>query len=168
MKKRIKIPLKILYYVLFLLFIYVLQTSVFSHFTIKHANPTIFPLVVASAAIFEGCVKGGVIGLFAGMLCDISYNQPTIQFTLILTLLGIFIGILADTVLAKGFPTYLLSSVFALFVSAAAQMFGHIVFRDVSPKELISLAAAQILYSLLFLLPIYICVRKISRLLGSY
>lgn len=163
-----KLPLKILIYGLFLFFIYILQSVVFSRLTLFGVKPVIFPLAVVCTAMFEGCVKGGIFGLASGILCDISYNQPTIQFTLILTVLGIFIGVLTDTIFAKGFPTYLIASIFAILLCTFAQIFGLLIFHGIAFRQLFYPAAFQFLYSLLFLLPIYISVRSISRFSLSY
>ncbi len=163
-----KLPLKIIAYAAFLLFAYILQAAVFSNLTIRGAKPVILPLVVVCAAMFEGCSGGGLLGLAAGMLCDISYNQPTIQFTLVLTLIGILIGFLTDTVFAKGFPTYLLWGILSVVASIITQTFGLVVFHDVDFRYIVHPAVFQCLYSMIFLLPVYIAVRRISRISVSY
>lgn len=167
-KRTKKLPFKIFSYGIFLFLVYVMQTSVFSRLTISGVKPIIMPLVVVSAAIFEGSVKGGLIGIAAGMLCDISFNQPPVQFTLILTLIGIVVGLFSDTLFARGFPTYFIGGTLSILICTFAQIFGPIIFYGLEFSALSRTVIFQCIYSLLFLLPVYIAVRRISRIPGSY
>ena len=103
--RRRKFIVSLLLHVPFLLILYVLQATVFTSLPLFGVKPLILPVAVVGVALFEGSTKGGVFGLFAGMLCDLSFNQPTVQFTLMLTVLGILAGLVCDTVLARGFPS---------------------------------------------------------------
>ena len=85
----------------YLILIYILQSTVFTHLTLFGTKPMLLPVAAVGIAIFRGRVEGGVFGLFAGMFMDMSYNQPTIEFTLILTFTGILLGALSDTVLLR-------------------------------------------------------------------
>ena len=166
-KKSKRPPFKILAYAVFLFLLYVLQASVFSKLPISGARPVILPLAVVGTAIFEGSVKGGVTGLFAGMLCDISFNQPPVQFTLILTLVGVVIGVACDTLFARGFPTYIIAGAETIVVCALTQAFGPVFLYDFEFSVLRHIMIFQCVYSMLFLLPVYIVVRSISRIPGA-
>ncbi len=151
----------------YLIILYLLQSTVFTRVELLGVKPLILPVAAAGIAFFCGRVEGGVFGLFAGILTDLSYNQLTVQFTLLLTLLGILVGLLADTVLVQGFPSCLLSCALVLVIISAYQVLSLVVL-DGAP---IALSAAvglrQTLYSLIFSLPAYWFARFYFRVTGS-
>lgn len=156
---------KILIVVPFLLVLYILQSMVFTHITLWGVKPLLLPLAVAGVALFDGAFAGGIFGIFAGVLCDMSFNQPTIAFTLVLTFLGIGIGFIADTLLVRGFPSYLLISFFTLLVCSLIQMFPLMFFYGVPFGPLFYTATRQVIYSLIFTIPMYYLTRFVSRVM---
>jgi len=114
-------------------------------------------------AVYEGRFTGGVMGLFAGIFCDISFNEPTMVFTVLLTFTGLLVGTLADTVIMRGFSTYFLSCIAVLVVTAFVQMFPIVFFEDVQPQQLLRTALWQSGYSLIFALPIWFPVRALGK-----
>ena len=163
MKIKSRALLKILILVPFLLVIYILQATVFSRLRIFNVTPLLLPLAAAAIAISEGSVKGGAFGLVAGMLCDLSFSQPTIQFTLALTAVGIATGLMAETLLVKNFTTYLLCSALTLVFCSVCQAFPFIFFREVSLAPLLAVSVRQFFASLIFTLPIYYFFRLVNR-----
>ena len=149
----------------YLLILYILQSMVFTHLPLLGVKPMILPVAVAGASLFKGPVSGGVFGIFAGMLCDLSYNQPTIQFTIMLTLLGIAIGLLADTALVRGFPSFLLCSAIMLLACSLLQALPLTFFRGLKLAPLLDTGLRQTLYSLVFTIPLYYVSRFLSRIL---
>lgn len=160
-----KVFAKIFIVVPFLLILYILQGMIFTHITLWGVKPLLLPLAVAGVALFDGAFAGGVFGIFAGMLCDMSFNEPTIAFTLILTFLGICMGFASETVLIHGFPSYLLLSFCALFVCSLTQMFPLMFFRGVPFISLFDIALRQIIYSLIFTVPMYYLTRFVGRVM---
>lgn len=146
-----------------ILFLFILQSMVFSRLRIMGIAPLILPVCVVGVALFEGPSWGGGFGLAAGVFCDLSFTGTTVFFTVLLMVIGILIGLLSEYVLARGFPSYLLCSVLTLVVIALFQIFSLLVFSGVSPTVLIQVALAQSLYSLIFILPIYYLTRTVSR-----
>jgi rod shape-determining protein MreD len=163
MKRNRKKIIRLLIYVPFILIAYILQASVFSELPMGGAKPLILPVAVVALSMHGGRVRGGAFGLFAGMLCDTALCRPTILFTLLLTVAGITIGALFETVLTKGFPSYLLCCIALLLVSAFCQMFGLLFYHGAQLAALSETAAYQTLYSLIFTIPIYWLTRIISR-----
>lgn len=155
--------IKLLTHTLFLFVLYVLQSMVFSSFRILGIAPLILPLAVVGVAIFGGPAWGGGFGVAAGLLCDISFSDTTILFTVLLTALGMGMGLLAEFVLARGFPSFSLCCVSVLLLIAFIQMFASLVFYHVDKLMLFRVALIQTLYSCLFLLPVYFISRRISR-----
>jgi len=155
---------KVLLYAITLIIIYLLQTFVFAEIRLLCVKPLLIPLAVVGVAIFEGSMAGGVFGIFAGMLFDISYSQPLIEYTILFTLLGIVIGLLSDYVLSRRFPSYLLCCVIVLIIIAAVQVLGMALFSDAEMSDLIDVAWKQTVYSIIFILPLYFPVKAIGRI----
>ena len=155
---------KVIFYAIILLILYQLQAIVFAKGGLLGVKPVILPLAVAGVAIFEGSTTGGTFGLFAGMLFDISYAQPLIEYTILLTALGIVIGLLSDSILSRRFPSYLLCCVVSLIVVAAVQILGVVLFSSAEMPDLIRVALRQTACSLLFAIPIYFPIKAIGRI----
>lgn len=154
---------KLLFRILLLLSVYILQAMVFPYLPLWGVKPLLLPMVVVGVALFEGSRTGGIFGIFAGMLCDISYNQPTVMFTIVLTGVGLLVGFLSDTVLTRGFPSFLLCCVLALFASAFFQVFNLLFYNMVTMDAVLNTILYQTLYSIFFALPMYYAVRATSR-----
>lgn len=153
---------KVLFYALLLFGLYILQAMIFTHLPIFGVKPLLLPVAVMCVALFEGTAGGGAFGLFAGILCDMSFNQPAIQFTLFLTLLGLSAGYLFDTVLSTSMPAFIVCTVISLVISAAVQAFPTIVYGNADMLTVLQVMLIQTLYSSLFTLPLYYLIRKIA------
>ena len=150
---------------LILLLLYVLQTDVFTHLRIGGICPLALPLAAVGFGIFDGGLTGGLWGLAAGILCDLSAGN-SFAFTILLTLIGFFSGFLSEFILAKGFPSFLTLSVAALLICSAMQAFPGIAFNGVPLSAGTVKVLIQTAYSLIFVLPVYWASRGISRLKG--
>lgn len=148
---------------LILLLLFVLQGMVFSRLRIVGIAPLILPVSVVGVALFEGPTWGGGFGIAAGLLSDLSSTDTLVFFTVLMLIFGIFIGLMGEYVLARGFPSFLICSVLALLITAFLQMFGFLVFAGVPAVALIQVALGQSLYSAVFILPIYYLSRILSR-----
>ena len=146
-----------------LMSVYLLQSIFFPYLKFFGLVPLLLPIVSTGVAVYQGRVAGGIAGLFAGILCDISFNQPTGFFTVLLTFTGLFVGILADTVIARGLATYSISCLAVLVLSALAQMLPLLVFENVPLRPLLTLALRQTVYSLIFAFPIWFFVRALGK-----
>ncbi len=160
---KIKIPIVLIVHILFILVVYIFQSMVFTYVPIDGIIPILLPIAVVGIATFEGSSRGGGYGLLAGMLCDISFNQPVIVMTVMLTFIGIFIGILSETIMARGFPTFFLCCAGALILTSFVSMFSLLFFSGVDMSALIMIGLKQTLYSMLFAFPIYFVVRALGR-----
>ena len=162
--RKHKIAVQLLIYVPLIFAAYILQAMVFSEFPIGGAKPLILPVAVVGVAAFGDRIRGGIFGLFAGVLCDAALCRPAILFTLLLTLAGIVVGVLFETLLTRGFPSFLLCCAAVLVVSAACQMFSLLVYYDAQPVELLKTAVYQTVYSLIFTVPVYWLTRITGRI----
>ena len=142
---------------------YLLQSAFFSRLLIFGAAPLLLPLVAVAAGLLGSSGWGGAVGLLCGILCDAALGGGGLLFTVALTVMGFFSGFLGDFILARGFPSYLLLSVCALLLSAFIQMFRLLVFDRAPVWPLVRMGLLQSLASVIFILPLYFCVRRALR-----
>jgi len=161
--KRRTLIVSIALHALLLMIVYIFQSMIFPYLRLAGLAPLLLPMLSTGAAIYEGRYTGGIVGLFAGILCDVSFHQPTGVFTVLLTLTGLLIGTLADTIITRGFVTFFLSCLAVLAISALVQMFPLIFFEGVPPRLLWATALWQTAYSLIFALPIWFFVRALGK-----
>jgi len=164
MKKKALI-ISILLHALLLITVYVFQGVIFPYMRLGGLVPLLLPVAAAGIALYEGRYIGGVYGLVAGILCDISFNQPAGVFTVFLTLTGLIVGTLADTVILRGFVTYYISCAAVLVLTALVQMFPMIVLPtyNIPAYVLLPTAIRQTVYSLILAFPIWFFVRALGN-----
>jgi len=163
MKKKALIN-TILLHALLLVVVYVFQGVIFPYMRIGGLVPLLLPIASTGVALYEGRYTGGVTGLFAGILCDISFNQPVGTFTVFLTFSGLIVGAIADNLVLRGFVTYYVLCTVVLIVSAFVQMFPLIISANAPPPQpLISTAIQQTLYSLILAFPIWFSVQALGK-----
>jgi len=146
-----------------MLLCYFLQSAFFSRLRIFGAAPLLLPTAVITAGVLGSPRWGGAFGLVGGILCDAAMGGGGVLFTVLLTVLGFFSGFLGEFVLARGFPTCLTLSLLGLVLCALVQMFRLLVFDGAALWPLVRMALRQTAASLLFLLPLYFCVRRALR-----
>ena len=127
--------------------------------------PLLLPVAAIGIALYEGRDTGGIFGLFAGILTDVSFNQPVGVFTVVLTISGLVVGTLADTVILRGLTTFYIGSAAILIVSAFVQLFPLMLVPESAPplNALIAIATQQTIYSLILAFPIWFFVRALGN-----
>lgn len=156
--------IRALSYVPFLLILFIIQAAILPRTPIFGVKAHLLPLAVASAAVCGGVVAGGAVGLASGMLMDISFNEPTVVYTLVFCFLGLVIGYLCDTVLMNGFLTYILMAAFSLAVSGAVGLFRPLMALGPKVVGLLGVAGVEVLFSFVFAVPVYLINRSIERI----
>lgn len=159
---KIKLPAVLIVHVLFIILVYIFQAMIFTYIKIDGVIPVLLPIAVVGIATFEGSSSGGGYGLLAGMLCDISFNQPVSVMTVTLTLIGIIVGILAESVMAQGFPSYFLSCLGALLLTSFVSMFPLLFFAEADMFALFTTGLHQTVVSMIFTFPLYFVVRALG------
>lgn len=156
----------IVYHGIFLLVLYVLQGAVFPWF-ISGAVPLLLVVAAAGLSHFTDSGTGAVLGLFCGLLCDISLGRPTAVYTVTLCVIGLVLGYLGDTILSRRFPSYMLCCVAALIVVSFVQMFDLLFFDDVSVFPLMKTAVMQTLTSLVCAVVLYPVIKRMALRRGK-
>ena len=161
--KRRALVISIALHALLLMVVYVFQGMIFPYLRINRLVPLLLPVAGTGIAIYEGRFIGGVSGIFAGILCDVSFNAPAGVFTVLLTITGLLVGALADTIIARGFVTFFICCAFVLSAAAFVQMFPLLFFENVPPSALMPTALWQTVYSLVFTFPLWFFVRALGK-----
>jgi len=144
----------IVFHVVIIFLAYITQAHVMPYLNV-FAVPLLLPITAAAVAMYEGSTRGAVLGMFAGILCDISFLEPISRFMLLLTISGLVVGTLTDHVVARGFIPYLVISLIVLVTCAAVQIFVPLAFDGVAYEPLLKTALQQILMTLPFTIIVY-------------
>lgn len=161
--KRKTLIVSIILHALLLMLVFVFQSMIFPYLRLSGLAPLLMPIISTGVAVCEGRDAGGIMGIFAGIFCDISFNEPIGAFTVLLTITGLIVGAMADTILTRGFVTYMLCCAAVLTASALMQMQPLFFIRNVPLQPLISTALRQTGYSLIFALPLWFFVRALGK-----
>ena len=142
----------------------VVQAAVLQRFTLWGVIPFLYPLIAALPATFEGPAAGTVYALAAGVLCDLLLPSPIPCFyTLIFPLVGLFAGLLSQSLIPAGYlcsavaslPAYLHTGVFHCIVLWAT---GHTAWTAG-----LSVTLRELCVSLPWSLPMAWLFRKVYR-----
>jgi rod shape-determining protein MreD len=150
---------------LLLLFAMVLQVSTFSQLDMLGGNADITVLAVAAIALYSGSVPGAIAGFTAGLLLDLALGANLGATSLVLTVVGYFVGRyteLRDP--AHGLiplPVGLVASA-AYVVGVAAVQFMLDIGASVSILAVREMVATILLNTILAL-PVFALVRRVIR-----
>lgn len=90
-----------LIYVVFLIMVQFMQDTVLARFAVFGVKTLFVPAAVAAVGFHEGGWRGGLYGLLAGVLCDMTYSENTVLFTVLFPALGFASGLAADFMLDR-------------------------------------------------------------------
>ena len=161
--QRRKLFIDILSHAVLILTAYTLQALVFPYITVLRPTPLLLPLATVGTAVFEGRMRGGIFGVFAGIFCDLSFAQPVASMTVVLMLSGLVVGFLSETIIARGLPAYLVCGVLVLAVTSFVQMFSLLFFRGIPAPILLPTAGFEILVSMIFAIPLYFISGRLGK-----
>ena len=118
----------------------------FPHLRVLGVCPLLLPAAAVGFGLFGSGLTGGLWGLAAGLLCDLSLDGSC-AFTVLLCCAGFLAGFLGEFVMARGVLTRVLPLVFA----------------GVRPVPLLISLGVELGYSLLLALPLYPLLRAFGR-----
>ena len=154
---------RIISHAVIVLVAYLLQAAFFSGLKVGGAAPLILPLVAVGIGLFDGGLWGGIWGIVCGLLCDVSLADSGSLFTVYLAIAGFFTGFLSEFVLARGFPSFFTVSLVTLVIAALLQLAGPFFYHGAPLSVLWKPALIQIVYSAVFILPVYYPVHRATR-----
>ena len=92
-----------LVYIAFMILVQFLQDTVLARFAVFGVKTLFVPAAVAAVGFHEGGFRGGLYGLLAGILCDMTYGENTVLFTVVFPLVGFGSGLAAGFALNRTF-----------------------------------------------------------------
>ncbi|SMC56831.1 hypothetical protein [Papillibacter cinnamivorans] len=154
-------------YMLALLLLFVAQTMLLNRFTVFGVYPLLLPIAVAAVGSFEGSAAGAGFGIAAGLLCDAAFYNTDGFYTAVFMLTGLLSGVVAEYVLNPGFLSCALCSLGALAGIDLVRGLYYIMAKDAPVRAVLAVAGPEILYSLFWLVPVYLLVRSVYRRVGG-
>lgn len=154
-------------YGLALLLIYLLQTLVTDRILILGVRPDLIPVAIVAVAILEGGVGGAGFGLGAGLFSVAAFYDVSILIILIYPLAGAIVGLVAEYVLQNNFLSCFLCVVIFFAVMEIWRVLPPLIGGD-SLAALLRIALPELLYSLIFTLPIYFLFHAVYKRVGGF
>ncbi len=114
-------------YIVFMVFVQFLQDTVFAHFALFGVKMLFVPAACSAVGVHEGGFRGGLYGLLAGLLCDLTYSENTVLFTLLFPAVGFVSGLAADFLMNRSFPAYLVTVAACITGVGIVQLIGVLV-----------------------------------------
>jgi len=149
-------------YSLLLLVLFVLQDLIVSHIRVFGVRALLIPAAVVAVGLLDGGGWGSFVGLVGGFFCDMGYTEQTVLFTVLFAAIGFFCGVLGKYLLHKGFMSYLVLFALSMALITFCQMFRFLFFTDTAPAAVYRTGLIQLVYSVIWAVPIYFPCRFIA------
>ena len=122
-------------------------------------KPMLLPFCVVAVATLEGATAGAGFGLGVGLLFDISAGGVPGAMILLMALLGLGVGLLAQYVLRQDFVGCFLCGVLALCTIDGLRIALRLLGGVAPLNVMLTLAGKEILWSLCFTPLVYLLFR---------
>ena len=140
-----------------IVFFFVLQTCVFTHFKLGTVIPNLLVLVICIYGFFFGEKSGAMYGFFAGLLMDIFFGEMIGLNALILVIIGYLNGGLSDLfydedirlpmfLIALSDATYGIMFYVFSFLLKGKLSFGYYLLNIILPEIFYTLLVSLIIY----------------------
>lgn len=149
-------------YAVILAVVFAVQDLLVARIPLWGVRPMMIPAAIVAIGLFEGAPWGGLLGLAAGFFFDMGYIEQTVLFTVLLTLIGFFAGVLGKYFFHKGFWSYIVLVLAAMILISAAQMIPFLFFTDTRDATVWRVGLIQTLWSLPWAIPVYFPCRAIA------
>ena len=147
--------------------IWLLDAYILSRYPIASLTPCLLPLTVVCVAILEGAYAGTGFGLAVGFLWTVAYPGTMSMRILLLALVGLFVGILAQYALRQSFPGYLLCSTATYAVLSAMNIFRELLIHRAPLSVLLGVGIGETILTLLWSPLIFFLFGRIFARVGG-
>ena len=144
-------------------FCFFVQCCLCAMVPLRQTVPVLAPLAVAAMGFLEGSGEGAVFGLGAGVVCAASFGSGNARAIWLLALTGYLCGLTVHRSLGRTFPGYLLCALGTLALWEGTQAALALTIQNDAGTALLSLAAREAGYSMLFAPVIYLIYSAIHR-----
>jgi len=150
-------------YALALIAVLCLECFIMNRLPVWGVTPRLLPLAAVIVAVLEGPLSGAGFGLAVGILADAVYPGLAGGMTLILTFLGLGMGLLCRYFLHQNYLGCLICSILAFFTIDLIRIMFDLLTHVASLSTLCFLAFRELSWSLVFTVPLYWLFRAIHR-----
>jgi len=154
---------KWLTYGLALLPIWLLDSFLFSRFTVFGVHPMLLPLAAVAVAVLEGAAAGAGFGAAVGLLWDAMIPGVPGAMILVLALVGLGAGLLAQYALRQDLLGDLVCSALTLLLIDAGRICLGLLTRRAPLGDMLSVALREIGWTLCFVPAVFLLLRRVSR-----
>lgn len=149
-------------YILFLILVLFLQDTVLARMTVFGVKMMFIPAAIAAVGVHEGGFRGGLFGLLAGFLCDMTFTENTVLFTLLFPAIGFAAGMAADFMMNRSYIAYLFIAAACIVVTGCIQMIRVLVLQPSAVFYCLLIVVAQMLVSMPMAAVLYFPVEQIA------
>lgn len=149
-------------YIAFMILIQFMQDTVLARFGVFGVKTLFVPAAVCAVGFHEGGFRGGLYGLLAGFLCDMTYAENTVLFTVLFPALGFVSGMAADFALNRSYMAYLVAAFVCLLVTGGVQSFRVLMIQPAALFRCGVVALGQALLSMPFAALLYFPAEQIA------
>lgn len=125
-REHVSIP-KMIFYFLFILIFYALQTSIFGQWSLGGYHIDLLPAMVASAAMLGGPTEGMIVGLLVGILYDLSYISIDGLYPIYFLLFGLLAGVICRLALSESYISLVLLNTLEMLVLSLLRYFCYLL-----------------------------------------
>lgn len=154
-------------YALALLGIWLLDAYVLSRFPVFSVTPILLPVAAAAAGVLEGVYGGAGFGLAAGLLWATAYPGSVGIRVLLLTVIGMLTGALAQYALAQTLTGCLLCSAATLAVIESVYIAEELFFLRTTLWSALRSALPQLVWTLCWVPVVYGVFRRVFLRVGG-
>lgn len=155
------------WYAMALFPVWLAEAVIFTRFPIWGLRPMLLPLAAVAVAVLEGAVAGAGFGLGVGLLWSTVLGPSGAPMVFVLSLAGALVGAASQYGLKQSFPGCLLCSVGLLGAIDLLRILSRLMGNAAPFLPMLKLAAAEILVSLVFTIPIYLLFQKVYSRVGG-
>lgn len=137
------------------------QNTLFARLRLWGVFACILPALMVAVGMFRGPIWAGVFGIFAGFFADMAYPETMVLFLIVLPVLGYASGMLSEHLLHRGLIAFLVMCLFAMALTAFAQLFRLWVFHGAPLSALLLTGLKQTVVSLPFAIPFYFISKSV-------
>lgn len=144
------------------------QNTVTCRLFIWGVTPVLMPVAVACFALYLGAEGGGAFGLTAGVVWHLIQPGMGVWHILILTCMGIAVGVACKYVFNQSMPSAVLWSFLTLAASQGLVFVFYIMIGRVPPEAARTVLLPEIAYSMIFSPFLYWLAKAVDKKIGVY
>ena len=155
------------HYLLALLPVWWLDAYILTRFPVFGVSAMLLPVAVTAVGVLEGVAGGAGFGFGTGLLWAVAYADGGGERVLLLTLVGIFTGALAQYALARTLMGCVLCSACALGAIQLTAIVRELFFMRAGLWELLGVAVPQLLWTLVWTPAVYWAFSRVYDRVGG-